>query len=270
MHGSKGVVDPDWQERLAPIGLDDPRQWSKYRAGEVASASRSTNSFKVTLAGGEQVFFKRYVYTNHRLRSLFMPSKSVVEGWGLTQMAAVGCRTPELLALGETRLLGNVRAAYLVTRAIANTTSLDQLTEKIGDLPDQQPQEWNRLVNAIAADLIPQLQAMHRVGLFHYDLKWRNLLIEQQGPVCRVHLIDCPRARRRRWRPFRGQVVELSALSRLAIVHLTRYQRIKFLLRYLGKGYDARQARRLMKAVNAHLSRRPPDGWQKSDFSCAR
>jgi len=260
VHGSAGLVDSDWAEKLAPLTLNDPSGWSRFSDGEVASASKSTNSFKVTLAAGEQVYFKRYVYFSRRFRSFFLPSKTVVEGWGLTQMAKVGCRTPELLAIGEKRVLGNIRAAYLVSRAIDNTVSLSVLAEQLRGLREQNLQQWSWWVKSISIDLIPQLQAMHGAGLFHYDLKWRNLLVEQRPSGCRVHFIDCPRARRHRWRHFRGQVVDLSALSRLAIVHLSSFQRLRFFSLYLGSEYDRVYARKLLRAVNAHLSRRPPRG----------
>jgi tRNA A-37 threonylcarbamoyl transferase component Bud32 len=190
-----------------------------------------------------------------------MPSKAMAEAWGLNEMAAVGCRTPELLALGERRLLGNVRAACVVTRAIENAVSLADFAEQQRELRRTNPQQWSHWIKQISAQLIPQMQAMHRAGLYHYDLKWRNLLLVQHGSDCEIHLIDCPRARRHRWRRFRGQVVDLSALSRLAITHLSQHQRLRFLLQYLGKNYNRNHARKLLKAVNAHLSRRPPAGW---------
>ena len=261
--GSAGLLDPDWVQKLVPLMLDDANAWSRFSDGEVASASKSTNCFRVTLAGGEQVYFKRYVYSSRRLRSFWLPSKTVVEGWGVTQMAKLGCRTPELLALGETRILGSIRAAFLVTRGIDNAVSLAALAAQHSNDGEADVQWWNQQIKSISADLIPQLRAMHGAGFYHYDLKWRNLLIEQRSAGCHVYLIDCPRARRHRYRRFRGQVVDLSALSRLAIVHLSRFQRLRFLLQYLGPDHDRAYARKLLWAVNAHLSRRPPRGWQQ-------
>ncbi len=264
IQGEGWRVDPAWADRLKPLGLDDHGRWSRFSDGEVASASRSTNSYKVTLSNGESVYFKRYVYSSLRLRSLFLPSKAAVEAWGLAQMARVGCSTPTLLAYGERRLLGNIRSAFLVTQAIDNSVSLADFAGQLsapGAAEEGDISHWLRL---ISAQLIPQLQAMHGAGLFHYDLKWRNLLIEPTDSGCRVHLIDCPRARRHRWRKFRGQVVDLSALSRLAFTYLSEFQRLRFLLQYLnqGQGVDRAYTRKLLKAVNAHLSRRPPKGWQ--------
>lgn len=259
-HGSVTEVNPDWRESLAPLSLDVPQQWSRFDRGEVASASRSTNSYKVTLESGEVVFFKRYVYFTRRLRSLLIPSKATVEAWGLSELHRLGCRTPEVLAVGERRVLGNVRAAFVVTREIVDSISLAELAETAAEKPGSLLGQ--RQINDIAADLIPQLQAMHRAGFFHYDLKWRNLMVQDPDSECRVYVIDCPRARRHRWRRFRGQVVDLSALSRVAVSRLSKIQRLRFFIRYLGPGYDRTRARRLLSAVNAHLSRRPPRGWK--------
>ena len=263
IQGEGRRVDPAWADRLKPLGLDDHGRWSRFSDGEVASASRSTNSYKVTLSNGDQVYFKRYVYSSMRLRSLFLPSKTTVEAWGLAQMARVGCSTPTLLAYGERRLAGNIRSAFLVTQAINNSVSLADFAKHYSPSGTGNDGELNHWLKLISAQLIPQLQAMHGAGLFHYDLKWRNVLIERTESGYQLHLIDCPRARSHRWRRFRGQVVDLSALSRLAFTYLSQFQRLRFLLQYLnqGQGTDRAYARKLLRAVNAHLSRRPPKGW---------
>ncbi|MBL4623246.1 MAG: hypothetical protein JKY89_12700 [Immundisolibacteraceae bacterium] len=257
--GSASRIDPDWLQRLKPLGLTDPACWRIFADGEVASASRSTNCFRVTLPTGELVYFKRYVYFNWRLRSLLLVSKAGAEAWGLKQMNTVGCVTPKVLAYGEQRVMGNIRAAFLVTQAVEETQSLADLARQQEQSPD--PERWCKLIKMAADSLLPQLQEMHRSGLFHYDLKWRNLLLnESTGSVV---IIDCPRARRRRWRRFRGQVVDLSALSRVALIHLSQFQRLRFFLCYLGPGYDRVRARKLLAAINAHLSRRPPKNWDR-------
>ena len=261
LQGSAQRIDPAWQQRLQLLGLTEPDQWRVFAEGQVASASRSTNCFRVVLAGGEIVYFKRYVYFSWRLRSLFLVSKAGAEAWGLTQMGDLGCDTPKVLAYGEQRLMGNVRAAFLVTEAVENTQSLADLARQQVQNPD--PVRWAQLIKMASDSLLPQLRKMHQAGLFHYDLKWRNLFLnEATGEVV---IIDCPRARRHRWRQFRGQVVDLSALSRVALTHLSQFQRLRFLLRYLGPGYDRPRARKLLFAINAHLSRRPPKGWQQQE-----
>lgn len=259
LQGSASRIDPEWQQRLHTLGLTEPSRWRIFAGGEIASASRSTNCFRVTLPTGDLVYFKRYVYFNWRLRSFFLLSKAATEAWGLTQMTRAGCVTPKILAYGEQRVMGNIRAAFLVTQAVEGTHSLADLARQQEQTPD--PERWRNIITMAADSLLPQLQQMHRAGLFHYDLKWRNLLLnESTGSVV---IIDCPRARRRRWRRFRGQVVDLSALSRVALIHLSQFQRLRFFLRYLGPGFDRVQARKLLAAINGHLSRRPPKGWNR-------
>ena len=261
LQGSAWRIDSAWQQRLQVLGLTDPKRWRVFADGEVASASRSTNCFRVTLASGETVYFKRYVYFSWRLRSLFLVSKAGAEAWGLAKMKDLGCATPTVLAYGEQRIIGNIRAAFLVTEAVENTESLADLARQQTQHPDSV--RWAELIKMASDSLLPQLRQMHQSGLFHYDLKWRNLLLNQA--TGEVVIIDCPRARRHRWRRFRGQVVDLSALSRVALIHLSQFQRLRFLLRYLGPDYDRREARKLLAAVNAHLSRRPPKGWQQPE-----
>ena len=68
--------------------------------------------------------------------------------------------------------------------------------------------------------------------------------------------IDPPRAAIWRLRRRRGRVVDLSDLAGLAVLLIGRYDRMRFLLRYLGPDREAGAAAQLWRDIDARLSRR--------------
>ncbi len=119
--------------------------------------------------------------------------------------------------------------------------------------------ERSRVYREISTEIIGQLQRAHRKRFFHFDLKWRNILVHRDaGGHYRCTWIDCPRGRYMHLRPGRGQVVDLSSLARLALSYLSRTQRLRFIYAYLGERASRQRARRLFRKVDRHLSRRMP------------
>ena len=70
--------------------------------------------------------------------------------------------------------------------------------------------------------------------------------------------IDAPRASRMLCRRGRGVMVDLSGLARPAIFLLSKYDRMRFIWRYLEGERRPGDAKRLYRKVAAHLDRRPP------------
>ena len=119
--------------------------------------------------------------------------------------------------------------------------------------------ERSRVYRKISTEIIGQLQRAHRSNFFHFDLKWRNVLVirDAEGHY-RCTWIDCPRGRYMRLRPGRGQLVDLSSLARLALSYISRSQRLRFIYDYLGDQVSRNQARGLFMKIDRHLSRRMP------------
>ncbi len=92
----------------------------------------------------------------------------------------------------------------------------------------------------ISAEIISQLQRAHRSNFFHFDLKWRNILVVRDADGhYRCSWIDCPRGRYMRLRPGRGQLVDLSSLARLSLSYLSRTRRLRRSLRKAGTDLPA-------------------------------
>jgi heptose I phosphotransferase len=104
-------------------------------------------------------------------------------------------------------------------------------------------------VAELSRQLAAATRVMHAHRFAHNDLKWRNLLVDDQR---RLYLIDCP-AGKTWWGPFlRHRIVkDLACLDKVAKYQLSRTRRLRFYLDYLGKprleAADKKQLRHILR-----------------------
>lgn len=257
LHGRLFRVLPEWQSRLAALGIAQDQDWMNLSVGALVSRSPSTRCFRIALQGGESVYFKRYVYAPRKLLEFWLrPSKATVEAFGFTRLHRLGIPTLEVLAFGEVRFFGMLRGAFLVTRGIPHSQGMDRFAEKVWHR--MSASERDRVYEELSGKLVEQVRRAHAARFFHHDLKWRNILIQsdEQGGYTPIW-IDCPRARIQRLRWRRGVMVDLSGLGRLALSYCTLRQRYGFLRRYLGIEAHKEEVKRLYRRIQAHQARRP-------------
>jgi hypothetical protein len=257
-HGKVFFVDPAWREKLARIGIAEGELWSQLEPGQRVSGSSHSACFRVELDDGDVIYFKRYVYPQKRwFEFMLRPGKAGVEAWAYATLQQLGIPTLDVLAYGEHRVLGSLVASFIVTREVPDSQDLSKYGPEIWyHLPSD---ERRRIYDEISSKLITQMQKAHGANFFHHDLKWRNILLQQDGGGFTPVWIDAPRAsqmpmRRRR----RGVVVDLSGLARIAISLLSKYDRMRFVWRYLGDSRLPGDASRLYRDIAQHLGRRMP------------
>ncbi len=258
-HGSRLFFAPAWRNKLEDIGLLMGTDWRTLSPGRQITGAPITNCFQVVLDSGETVYFKRYVYKYRLISNRFywlLPSKAAIESWGYQKLNSLGLIVPQVLALGEMRTFGLIRAACIVTLGLENSMDLETFAEEVWRfMPEPNKTEF---VTEFSNQLIAQVQVAHAANFFHHDLKWRNILVVNSGSRYTPVWIDCPRAAVMRLRRRRGMIVDLSGLSRLAMKYFTPRQLFLFVCRYLGDQGDKDSCRRLFRDVEAHLSRRLP------------
>jgi len=257
IHGMKFLVDPAWKEQLARIGLHEDLPWSELEPGKRVSGSPHSACFRVQLDDGEVVYFKRYVYPPKRwFEFVLRPGKAGVEAWAYATLQQLGIPTLDVVAFGEQRTFGTLVASFIVTREVPASQDLS----KYGPLVWYQlpPDERQRIYDNITTKLIAQMQKAHGACFFHHDLKWRNILLQQQDDDFTPVWIDAPRASRMRLRRRRGVVEDLSGLARIAISLVSKYDRMRFVWRYLGDSRRPGDTSRLYREVGRHLGRRMP------------
>lgn len=256
-HGHTFRVDPAWREKLARAGIADDRDWSQVIGEKLVSTSPSTKCYRMVLPDGEAVYFKRYTYPLRKLLEFWLrPGKCAVEAWAYGRLQSLGIPTLDVVAFGERRILGMLVATCIVTREVPGTEELGKFAiNRWYKLPQL---ERRRVYDEIARQLIEQLRKAHRGGFYHHDLKWRNVLVQEQDGHYSTVWIDAPRASSMRFRGRRGVVVDLSGLARYGISLLSKYDRMRFVWKYLEGDRKAGDAKRLYLEVARHLGRRPP------------
>ena len=260
LHGTRTWYHADWQQALAELRLGDMANWRV--PVDVPSVSHSKHviaCYRITLADGRVIYYKRYDYRGRWkevLRFWLRPSKPAVEKWGYRRYRACGVAVPLTVAYGESRFLGLLRAAFIITEEVPDAVSLDDFVA--AGLPGVAAEERVRKMGAFAGRLIGSISKAHAACVFHYDLKWRNILVQQRNGEYYPVFIDCPRAFFSCLRRVYGVTADMSALARLAVSYLTLGQRYRFLAACLGQPADAATRKAWYRRVQRRLGKRLP------------
>lgn len=174
---------------------------------------------------GVGYYVKRYLTAGSRLRRYWGLPRVKTEWRNLQRFQRWGIPTAPLVAWGmETRGLQFVRGA-LITQEIPQSYDLAALV-KMAD-PRLNNPAW---VRQISHQLAVCTRIMHVRRFTHNDLKWRNLLVNDQQ---QLFFIDCPTGAFW-WGSFLQQriVKDLACLDKVAKYQLSRSQRLRFYLDY--------------------------------------
>lgn len=177
------------------------------------------------IRGGQTFYVKRYHTAGKGLRP-FLPHPRIKLEWqNLQHFRRWGIPTAQVVAYGmQRRNKAFVRGA-MITLEIPNSRDLADLAHK--QSPLLKDRHW---VQQVSAQLAIITRTLHAYNFTHNDLKWRNVLVDDQN---KVFLIDCPTGRF--WHgPFlRYRIIkDLACLDKVAKYHLSRTQRLRFYLDY--------------------------------------
>ena len=258
-HGTRLNIDPKYFQSLSKLGLNNPLIWPVFNDGVVLS-SGTTTCLKVSQASEQNaIYFKRYRYTKNIWEFFLRRSKAANELINYQRFKKLQIPTLDVIALYEQRVMGRLNTACIVSQELPNTMQLDDFyTDVLMKMPKKARQE---ALKSIKKQLFSQLKRAHDAGVFHLDLKWRNILIQQSDESYTPIWIDCPRGTHRRYFNYRLKVADLSGLSRKALVFFSAPQLYRMLREYLGPDASKAEARKLFSDISKHLSRRPPKGF---------
>ncbi|HDS16801.1 MAG TPA: hypothetical protein ENN66_09410 [Proteobacteria bacterium] len=264
-HGNRIYYAAGWRGPLEALGLTSGKAWDRLDPGKLVTGSRRTNVYLADLGDGRRVYFKRHLLFGKPFRFFLRPSTAAVELFSYKTMKELGIPVAEPVAIGEIRRWGSLFAACIVTREIPQSLTLKDyaLTHWLGLSPQAKGQAREALTNLICR----HLRLMHDAGFFHFDPKWRNLLVrpESSGKIAGVWWIDSPRGNQLpAWLHDYGRVHDLASLCRMALFFLSRSQRLRFLHDYCGPSVSRRRIRKLVLQIDRHLQRNPPKPIQPS------
>lgn len=192
--------------------------------GERVSRDPLSDVIRVELAG-MRYYVKRYRSAGKGLRRYLGRPRVKAEWQNLKCFAKWGIPTASLAAWGLERSGGAFLRGALITRELPGTQDLARLA-KDND-PRLTDPHW---VDRVSRQLAQATRVMHDHHFVHNDLKWRNLLVDDEG---RLFFIDCPVGGfwwglYLRWRI----VKDLACLDKVAKYKLSRTQRLRFYLQY--------------------------------------
>ncbi len=193
---------------------------------------------------GVRYYVKRYWAAGKGLRRYFGRPRIKAEWQNLRHFAAWGIPTAEIVAYGLERRAGAFVRGALITRELVGT-------EDLGHIAGQQRERLadSAWVARISVQLARGARALHDHHFAHNDLKWRNLLVNEAGDL---FFIDCPTGSFW-WGPLLRYRIDkdIACLDKVASQVLSRSQRLRFFLQYLGRerlsAADKRQVRRILK-----------------------
>jgi RIO-like serine/threonine protein kinase len=174
---------------------------------------------------GVNYYVKRYVGAGKGLRRYLGKPRVKAEWQNLKRFAKWGIPTAEVVAWGLERRGAAYSRGAMITRELPNTEDLSAFAERRD--PKLADRAW---VDAISRQLAGYTRIMHDNRFTHNDLKWRNLLVDDQA---RLFLIDCPNGDfwHGFWLKYRI-TKDLACLDKVAKYHLSATQRLRFYLQY--------------------------------------
>lgn len=174
---------------------------------------------------GVRYYIKRYHGAGKGLRRFIGRPRVKAEWQNLRHFERWGIPTAPIVAHGLERRAGSFTRGALITQELRGTEDLAQLANS--NDPRLRDRAW---VARVSEQLAAATRTLHDHHFTHNDLKWRNLLVDEQG---RLYLIDCPTGAFW-WGPLlRHRIVkDLACLDKVAKYQLSRTQRLRFFLAY--------------------------------------
>ncbi|MFT3848013.1 MAG: lipopolysaccharide kinase InaA family protein [Propionivibrio sp.] len=226
--------------------------------GEVVSRDPLCRVLRVSIQG-RCYYVKLYVGNGKSLvrqwfglRGLLAPQRVVREARNFLFFREQGVPTATVVAYGLERSFGRFVRGALVTEEVPNTRDLAKTVREHPEYLKDKP--W---FDAVSKQVAETTRRLHDAGFAHNDLKWRNLLVNDEQPP-RIYLIDCPFGNHW-WHVFLQYriVKDLASLDREAKKNLSRTQRLRFYLAYAqSTRLDTDDKRRIRRIAGFYDGRR--------------
>ena len=193
---------------------------------------------------GVYYYVKRYRNAGKGLRRYAARPRIKAEWQNLRRFAKWDIPTAEVIARGLERKAGAFVRGAMITREIPNSRDLADLANENSPLLDDPA--W---VQQVSLQIAQATRIMHQHSFTHNDLKWRNILVDEQ---VKVFLIDCPLGTFW-WGPMlRYRIIkDLACLDKVGKYHLSNTQRLRFYLQYCQRArltaWDKKQVGKIVR-----------------------
>lgn len=195
------------------------------QTGQKISADPLSFVIRATV-NGHNYYVKQYHHRGKGVRRFIGRSRAKGEWSNLLYFSSLGIPTPRIVAYGQQKI-NERKLEVLVTAEVEESKDLATLAQ-------QQPEQFRNRAwcYTTMTQIADYTRRLHDQGFVHWDLKWRNILI-QEDTVPKVYFFDCPLGRRwYAWLKYRGAIKDLGCLDLIGQNVLTRTQRLRFYLLY--------------------------------------
>ncbi|WP_295477260.1 lipopolysaccharide kinase InaA family protein [uncultured Pseudomonas sp.] len=193
---------------------------------------------------GVSYYVKRYFGAGKGLRRYLGRPRVKSEWQNLKRFAKWGIPTADVVAWGLERNGVAYDRGAMITRELPRTEDLWVMAQRKD--PRLDDPAW---VERISRQLAVYTRTLHDHHFTHNDLKWRNLLVDDQD---RLYLIDCPNGAF--WWGFllRYRITkDLACLDKVAKYQLSATQRLRFYLQYRQRSHlNASDKKRIRHVVS--------------------
>lgn len=225
---------PEWE--AVGESLDPLAQGADFRLLKKNSRTRAG----VVRVNGSELFLKCVTYRSwiKGIAARFGGSRARRTIRGASILRQAGFAHPKLIAAFEQRRRGSITASYVLVEYLRRPKILSRVA-----LADGHDFHWRRVISARLAQVIRDL---HRAGCYTRDLQETNLMLETQGSAPTFYFTDLEDFRRVRRVPWRFRLRNLVQLDRSIGQFVSRSQRLRFLLDYIGHNTSRRELRALV------------------------
>ena len=199
--------------------------------------------------GARGYYVKRYHAEGSYLRRLLSRPRIKGEWQNLLYFRAWGIPAARVVGYGMERRRGAFHRGAVITEELYETRDLAQLASARD--PRLRDARW---VRHVMQQIAGATRIMHGRRFAHNDLKWRNILADSQ-PLANIYTIDCPTGAFW-WGPFleHRKIKDLACLDKMGKYQLSRSQRLRFYLMYVGRQRltptDRKRIRRILKHMD--------------------
>ena len=196
-------------------------------------------------------YVKRYHAEGSWLRRLIARPRIKGEWQNLLYFHAWGIPAARVVAYGMERRRGAFHRGAVITEELYGTQDLAELASKRD--PRLRDGQW---LKHVMQQIASATRIMHDRGFAHNDLKWRNILVDDQ-PLPNIYMIDCPTGAFW-WGPFLEyrKNKDLACLDKLGRTELSRTQRLRFYLMYVDRQRLTPADRKRIRLILGHMQRR--------------
>jgi len=203
------------------------------------------------------VYVKIYSYKKHPFQRLWRKGTARTEARNLLFFDKIGIHTPRVIAWGERKnAIGKIVEDFIITEAVSGTQTLSEFMTTA--CPDRSTPLYCDRRDHIIDQLARWTSAMHAHQFYHQDLKWRNILGRANGDQTELFWIDSPKGDFNPL-PFRqtsGRLKDCATLDKLARLHCTQEERLRFVAGYLDQPADAPEVASFAQAISNYRRKR--------------